>query len=157
MYEPLKLIVTGEDHYQDDSSVFVVNPSRLQNLRAVRNNYFDSCLIENSDVKYFTPAAFLSIFMKLKPNARVDIVVDQPLPIMQDVIAKQFMEAANQAGFETDGRIGKGSYTKQGKDIDSLAVTVTKPEKTRPDIEMGGAEVTTTTVTTTKKTVTKKK
>ncbi len=145
--EPLSLVVDSNDAYLEDGSVFYIHPHRLGTLRALQNNCLEKCNIQNSPVADLTGFNFVKILEKLKPKAPVEVIIDQPVTVMQDYDAKQVEANAKLAGFE-NVEITSGTYTNpEGKDCNTLIVTFNKPEKTKSDVEVTVSSVKTTTIT----------
>lgn len=76
-----------------------MNPSYLGLLRCVRIAQFSSCLIKNTSVDKLTSLHLVYIMQKLRQNGKVEIILDQPLTIMQDFDVKQIEANAKLAGF----------------------------------------------------------
>ena len=136
MVDTYELAIDTEDSYRETPDIFYMHPCRIQVLRAVENNSFGGCVIKNTPVANLTSLNFVTILEKIKPKANVEIYVDQPITVMQDYDAKEIEANANLAGFE-DITTKKGTYTKEstGKKIETLVVTLTKPEKSNKIIE----------------------
>ena len=134
--EPLSLAIDSHDSYLDDPSVFYIHPGRIGTMRCVQNNSLDSCKIQNSPVANLTGFNFVKILEKLKPLATVEVIIDQPVTVMQEYDAKQVEANAKLAGFE-NVEINSGSYTNpEGKDVNTLIVTFEKPEKPKSNIKV---------------------
>ena len=140
--EPLTLAVDSVDSYKEDMSTFYIHPCRLQTLRCVENNTLESCRIQNSPVSDLTGFNLIKILEKLKPNAPVEVIIDQPVTVMQEYDAKQIEANAKLAGFE-NVESNPGTYTNpEGKEVSTIIVSFNKPEKMKSNIEV---EITTTT------------
>jgi hypothetical protein len=94
---------------------------------------------------------FSYILRKLKPNSVLEVIIFQPISVMQEYDAKQVEANAKLAGFvefETNNYMNVDSKTE--KKYQTLAVTCVKPEKKQ-------SEEVTVEVTVTKKNDTKAK
>jgi len=151
------LVVDSIDKYKDDN-VYYIQPKRFSNIQYLQNNFFSACKIQNSNIDLLTPFAFQNLFSKLKKKANTEIIIDQPVSVMQEYDARQVIANAQMAGF-TNIKTSDTQYIepKTQKKIDTLCVTFTKPEKKEFDEEKLNdikASVITTKVTTTVKTST---
>jgi len=131
----ITLIVDPIDNYKDDN-IYYVQPKRFSSIQYLQNNFFSSCKIKNSNVDLLTPFSFQHLFSKLKIGAKVEIILDQPVSVMQEYDARQVIANAQMAGF-TNIKTNDTKYIepKTQKKIDTLSVTFTKPEKKEFDEE----------------------
>ena len=150
----MTLVVDSIDKYNDDN-IYYVQPKRFSSIQYLQNNFFSKCKIQNSNIDLLTPFAFLNLFSKLKKNANTEIIIDQPVSVMQEYDARQVIANAQMAGF-TNIKTTDTQYIepKSQKKIDTLCVSFTKPEKKEFDEEKLNnikANVITTKVSTTVK------
>lgn len=146
--EDITLIIDGEDVYREEPDVFYMNPAYLPMLRLVQNNQFSSCQIKNTPIDVLTGLNLVYVLEKMKPTAQVEVIIAQPITVMQDYDAKQVEANAKLAGFENI-EIKDTTVENNGKKVSTLAVTFTKPVKAKNTAEIQ-VTVTTTTKTTTK-------
>jgi hypothetical protein len=131
----MTLVVDSIDKYNDDN-IYYVQPKRFSSIQYLQNNFFSKCKIQNSKIDLLTPFAFLNLFSKLKKNANTEIIIDQPVSVMQEYDARQVIANAQMAGF-TNIKTTDTQYIepKSQKKIDTLCVSFTKPEKKEFDEE----------------------
>jgi len=131
----MTLVVDSIDKYNDDN-IYYVQPKRFSSIQYLQNNFFSKCKIQNSNIDLLTPFAFLNLFSKLKKNAITEIIIDQPVSVMQEYDARQVIANAQMAGF-TNIKTTDTQYIepKTQKKIDTLCVSFTKPEKKEFDEE----------------------
>ena len=131
----MTLVVDSIDKYTDDH-IYYVQPKRFSSLQYLQNNFFSKCKIQNSNIDLLTPFAFLNLFSKLKKNANTEIIIDQPVSVMQEYDARQVIANAQMAGF-TNIKTTDTQYIepRTQKKIDTLCVSFTKPEKKEFDEE----------------------
>ena len=131
----MTLVVDSIDKYNDDN-IYYVQPKRFSSIQYLQNNFFSKCKIQNSNIDLLTPFAFLNLFSKLKKNANTEIVIDQPVSVMQEYDARQVIANAQMAGF-TNIKTTDTQYIepRTQKKIDTLCVSFTKPEKKEFDEE----------------------
>jgi hypothetical protein len=142
----MELIVDNEDIYQDSENIFYIHPLRLNQVKCLSDNQFSSVTIRHTNVEQLSSINFAYILRKLKPNAQVEVILHQPITVMQDYDAKQIEANAKLAGF-VNFEIGPQELvdTKTNKKTRTLVVTFEKPLKQENDIEV---EVTVTKRTT---------
>ena len=131
----MTLVVDSIDKYNDDN-IYYVQPKRFSSIQYLQNNFFSKCKIQNSNIDLLTPFAFLNLFSKLKKNANIEIIIDQPVSVMQEYDARQVIANAQMAGF-TNIKTTDTQYIepRTQKKIDTLCVSFTKPEKKEFDEE----------------------
>jgi hypothetical protein len=131
----MTLVVDSIDKYNDDN-IYYVQPKRFSSIQYLQNNFFSKCKIQNSNIDLLTPFAFLNLFSKLKKNANTEIIIDQPVSVMQEYDARQVIANAQMAGF-TNIKTTDTQYIepRTQKKIDTLCVSFTKPEKKEFDEE----------------------
>jgi len=132
--ERLELIIDNEDTYQDVDSVFYMNPHRLSLLRCLTDAQFISCTIKNSQVDCLTSMNFAYMMRKMKPEATCEVIIYQPISVMQEYDAKQVEANAKLAGF-VNFEIQPFDYvdSKTDKKFKTLIVTFSKPNKAVED------------------------
>lgn len=126
--EGLRLVIDGEDTYREQPEVFYIHPCRIFSIRCVANNTFEGCTVQNSPVKDLSALNLVQVMEKMQPESTIEIIVDQPIVVMQDYDAKQIEANLKLAGFQ-DVTISKGEYEKEGKTIATKKLTGKKPEK----------------------------
>ena len=131
----MTLVVDSIDKYNDDN-IYYVQPKRFSSIQYLQNNFFSKCKIQNSNIDLLTPFAFLNLFSKLKKNANTEIIIDQPVSVMQEYDARQVIANAQMAGF-TNIKTTDTQYIepRTQKKIDTLCVSFIKPEKKEFDEE----------------------
>ena len=159
----LELIVDNEDLYLETENVFYINPHRLSLVRCLSDNQFVSCLIKNSPIDTLTSMNFSYILRKLKQNVHVEVVIFQPITVMQEYDAKQVEANAKLAGF-ADFNTESQEFIdpKTNKKFSTLVVSFTKPVKNPNEVQVevtikSPVKVSKTTTTTTTTVTSKKK
>lgn len=134
--ERLEIIVDNEDTYLDVPNVFYIHPQRLALIRTVGDNQFVSCLIKNSPIDSLGSMNFAYILRKLKVKASCEVIISQPITVMQEFDAKQVEANAKLAGFD-EFEINPVEFVdKNDRKFKTLSVTFVKPEKKESDIEI---------------------
>ena len=138
----IKLIVDSEDNYIDEEDIFYIPGPHISELKCVRPNQFSEATIINTDVDYLTSYALSNLYTTLQPNAKVSIIISQPVAVMQEYDAKQVEANARLAGFN-DIDMNSTSYTdpKSKREIPTTEVVLTKTERDVNEIQGGRKQV----------------
>ena len=104
-----ELIIDSEDTYKDIDNISYIHPSHLNMIKSISNNQFTSVSIKNSSVDDISAYALMNLFGKVKTGAKVEMIIHQPISVMQEYDAKQIEASALLAGF-TDVKINDITY-----------------------------------------------
>lgn len=128
--ENVQLVIDAEDSYKEMTDVFYSHPSRIPLLRFVTKSSFASCSIKNTSVESLSSLNLVTILEKLRPNGTVEVIINQPITVMQEYDAKQIEANAKLAGFD-EIKINETTYVNEQtqKKLETLAVTFMKPLK----------------------------
>ena len=125
-----ELIIDSEDTYKDIDNIFYVHPSHLNTIKSLQNGQFTSVTIKNTPVDDITPFFLLNLFTKMKVGATAEIIIYEPVSVMQVYDARQVEANAKLAGF-ADIKVNERNYVDSvsQKKSDTLAVTFVRPQK----------------------------
>jgi hypothetical protein len=124
------LYIDGLDFHEEDKECLVLHPSHLTSLNVLDDNYFDECIIKNSPAEYLKAIGLFHIFRALKKGGVLQIIVDQPIYVMQSIDASQIESSCRLAGFNDIREESYSSYEKKnGKEskIETSKLTMVKP------------------------------
>ena len=125
-----ELIIDTEKPQEED--VMHILPSKLKSTKYLASNIFDLATIKNCPVEKITSGSLAGIFSSLKPLAKIDVIVFQPIAVMLFYDSKQIEANLKLAGFEN---IKISDITiddeKTGKKIQTQIIEATKPETKR--------------------------
>lgn len=136
----LTLVVDSNDTYQEDLTVFYIHPKRLLLAQHLTDKIFDGAFIKNTGVDFITSMNLNYIMKKLKVNAPIEIIVSQPLSVMQPYDAKQIEANAKLAGLDQF----KSSNTEielNGVKFTTLKIEAIRPER-NPNLVQVEVEIT---------------
>ena len=107
-------------------------PSKLSSSKYLASNIFDQATIKNCPVEKITSGGLIGVFASLKPLAKINIIVYQPIAVMLSYDSKQIEANLKLAGFE-DIKINDINIKddKTGKLIQTQSIEATKPESKR--------------------------
>ena len=134
-----ELIIDSEDTYKDIDNIFYVHPSHLNMLKSISNNQFTSVSIKNSSVDDISAYALMNLYGKLKTGAKVEMIIYQPITVMQSLDSKQIEAHCEHVGFE-DISSENTMYTSEKNNIQypTISVVCYKPSANKDNqrIEM---------------------
>ena len=115
-------LLVGKEQIIGDNIMFIL-PENLSSLQFVQSNSFDYATIKDCKVGLITSYILMNIFRVLKPGASVEIIISQPITVMQDYDSKQIEAHAEHAGFD-DISIQDTVYESQNGEIKYPTVSV---------------------------------
>ena len=135
MSKLVDLIVDKEDKY-DNQEILFMFPNHLSNLACVSPNILKSATFKNCPVDVINPYNLTNLFSALKNKSKVEIVINQPIEVMQELDAKQIISNVELCGFSniktSDIKI---SDEKSKKKYDSLVVSFIKDESAKREAD----------------------
>ena len=125
-----ELVVDNAEPEEED--VMYLRPSKLGTSVFLASNIFDQATIRNCPVEKITSGGLGGIFSSLKPLAKINITVFQPIAVMVFYDSKQIEANLKLAGFEnieiSDINI---KDQKTGQIIQTQSIEAQKPESKR--------------------------
>lgn len=116
----------------EEEDVMYLKPSKLSTSVYLASNIFDQATIRNCSVEKITSGGLAGIFSSLKPLAKINITVFQPIAVMIIYDSKQIEANLKLAGFEnikiSDVNI---KDPKTGQTIQTQSIEAQKPESKR--------------------------
>ena len=146
-------LIIGNEPISGDNIMYIL-PDNLSSIKFIESNIFDSAIIKDCKVTSLNSLVLSYIFRAMKPEGRVEIVISQPMLVMQSLDSKQIEAHAEHVGFEnisTEDTMYVDE--KNGKQYPTVSVIFYKPEKNKDNqrIELRKEVKKTTTSTTTYK------
>ncbi len=128
------LHVNTEPHHDlDDPNVFLLHPKKLNWLMSFEKNTFDAANIVNVVAKDLKSLGLFNIHRVMKDNAMVEIVILQPISVMQELDAVEIEANAKLAGFTDIQQLPYEKWVKgeDGKDkkLSTIKLSMMKTEK----------------------------
>ena len=146
-------LVVGNNPISGENIMFIL-PENLSSIKFLEANTFDLATIKDCKITTITSLALSYIFRAMKPEGRVEIIISQPMAVMQTLDSKQIEAHCEHVGFE-DISIEDTVYTdeKNEKEYPTVSVVCYKPsrDKDKQRIELRKEVKKTTTSTTTYK------
>ena len=125
-----ELIIDSEDTYKDLDNISYIHPSHLNMIKSLTSNQYSRVSIKNTNVDDISAYVLLNLYGKVKVGGQVEIIVYQPVAVMQFYDAKQLEANALLAGF-ADVKINDTTYVdyKTQRKMETLSVSFIKPER----------------------------
>ena len=124
-------LIIGNDPISGENIMFIF-PENLSSIKFVESNTFDSATIKDCKVSLITSLSLSYIFRAMKPDGRVEIIISQPMKVMQSLDSKQIEAHCEHVGFE-DISTEDTLYTdeKNNKQFPTISVVCYKPNRNK--------------------------
>ena len=146
-------LIIGNDPINGENIMYIL-PDNLSSIKFVESNTFDSVIIKDCKINAITSLSLSYIFRSMKPEGRLEIIISQPIAVMQSLDSKQIEAHCEHVGFE-DISSENTMYTSEKNNIQypTISVVCYKPSANKDNqrIEMRKEVKKTTTATTTYK------
>ena len=93
------LYVDGLDPHEKDKNAMVITPNHLNLADAFQKEVFDKVIVLNSKSDLLTGKAFFNLWRALKQGGICEVVVDQPIAVMQQLDAGEIEANGKLGGF----------------------------------------------------------
>ena len=128
--DTMTLIIDKTDNYSQMENYFYINPSNLNKIKSLSNEQFELAKIKNIKPQEITPLFLTILFTKMKINGTVEVIISEPISVMQSYEAK-IIEANAKIGGFTDIKTIDSLFLDErvNKKIPTLSVTFKRPLK----------------------------
>ena len=93
------LYVDPKDNHDKEDNCLVINPSHLNMADTFESNTFDKIFINNTKTELLRAKGFFNLAKCLKSKGILEIIVDQPIAVMQSLDAGEIEANAKLGGF----------------------------------------------------------
>ena len=147
-------LIVGNNPISGENIMFIL-PDNLNSIKFLEANTFDLATIKDCKITMITSLSLSYIFRAMKPEGRVEIIISQPMAVMQSLDSKQIEAHCEHVGFE-DISTEDTIYTdeKNEKEYPTVCVVCYKPSRNKDNQRIGlrkEVKKTTTSTTTYKK------
>ena len=146
-------LIIGKEPINGENIMYIL-PNNLSSIKFIESNSFDSATIKDCNVNSLNSLILSYIFRAMKPEGRVEIIISQPMAVMQTLDSKQIEAHCEHVGFE-DISTEDTMYIdeKNEKQYPTVSVVCYKPNRNKDNqrIELRKEVKKTTTSTTTYK------
>ena len=128
--ESMTLIIDKSDNYSHLENYFYINSSNLLKIKNLSNEQFSTVTIKNTKVELITPLFLTNLFAKMKIKGKGEIIISEPISVMQSYEAKIIIANLKIGGFE-EIKLNESLFFDErvNKKIPTLSVTFIRSEK----------------------------
>ena len=98
--ESMTLIIDKSDNYSHLENYFYINSSNLLKIKNLSNEQFSTVTIKNTKVELITPLFLTNLFAKMKIKGKGEIIISEPISVMQSYEAKIIIANLKIGGFD---------------------------------------------------------
>ncbi len=95
------LYVDGLDAHEKEKNAIVITPNHLNLADAFQKEVFDKIIVLNSKSDLLTGKSFFNLWRALKQGGVCEVVVDQPIAVMQQLDAGEIEANGKLGGFNS--------------------------------------------------------
>ena len=93
------LYVDGLEVHEKENNAMVITPNHINLADAFQKEVFDKIIIQNSKSEFLTGKAFFNLCRTLKSGCICEVIVEQPIAVMQQLDAGEIEANAKLGGF----------------------------------------------------------
>ena len=93
------LYVDGLDSHEKEKNAMVITPNHLNLADAFQKEAFDKIIIQNSKSDFLTGKGFFNLCRTLKSGCICEVIVEQPIAVMQQLDAGEIEANGKLGGF----------------------------------------------------------
>ena len=120
------LYVDPKDNHDKEDDCLVIHPCHLNKADTFQANTFDKIFINNTKTELLRAKGFFNLAKSLKSRGTLEIIVDQPIAVMQNLDAGEIEANAKLGGF-TDIVTDSYEINNNGTKLSTLKITMVKP------------------------------
>jgi len=123
------LYIDSQNNHADEENCISIHPSHLNFMDAFDKGAFNKIIIQNSPSEYLKAKGLFNINRALKSGGICEIIVDQPIVVMQDLDAGEIEANCKLAGFDdisTESYSFVENYNGKEKKIQTLRLIMSK-------------------------------
>ena len=119
------LYIDPKDNHDKEDNCLVIHPSHLNMADTFQANTFDKIFINNTKTELLRAKGFFNLAKSLKSKGALEIIVDQPIAVMQNLDAGEIEANAKLGGF-TDITTESYEINNNGTKLSTLRIKMTK-------------------------------
>ena len=104
------LYVDGLDAHEKEKNAMVITPNHLNLADAFQKEVFDKVIVLNSKSDLLTGKAFFNLWRALKSGGTCEVIVDQPISVMQQLDAGEIEANGKLGGFNNISQVPYETY-----------------------------------------------
>ena len=119
------LYVDPKNQHEKEDNCLVIHPAHLNKADTFEVNTFDKIFINNTKTELLRAKGFFNLARCLKPKGTLEIIVDQPIAVMQNLDAGEIEANAKLGGF-TDISTVNHQINNNGTKLTTLKISMVK-------------------------------
>ena len=119
------LYVDPKDNHDKEDNCLVINPSHLNMADTFESNTFDKIFINNTKTELLRAKGFFNLAKCLKSKGTLEIIVDQPIAVMQSLDAGEIEANAKLGGFVNIDTVNH-TIVENGTKLETLKISMMK-------------------------------
>ena len=119
------LYIDPKDNHDKEDNCLVINPSHLNMADTFESNTFDKIFINNTKTEFLRAKGFFNLAKCLKSKGTLEIIVDQPIAVMQNLDAGEIEANAKLGGF-IDINTENCQINNNGTKLSTIRIKMTK-------------------------------
>ena len=120
------LYIDPKDNHDKEDNCLVINPSHLNMADTFESNTFDKIYINNTKTELLRAKGFFNLAKCLKSKGILEIIVDQPIAVMQNLDAGEIEANAKLGGF-ADINSENCTINNNGTKLSTIKIKMVKP------------------------------
>ena len=120
------LYVDPKDNHDKEDNWLVINPSHLNMADTFESNTFDKIYINNTKTELLRAKGFFNLAKCLKSKGTLEIIVDQPIAVMQNLDAGEIEANAKLGGF-SEINSENCTINNNGTKLSTIKIKMIKP------------------------------
>ena len=126
------LYIDSKNLHLEEEDALTIHPSKINFLAGFQKEFFDRAFILNTPSGSISSLGLFHIAQSLKQNGELQILVDQPISVMQSLDACEIEANAKLAGFADISKTPYEKFVREGDrdvKISTIKVSMVRPEK----------------------------
>ena len=123
------LYADSSDKHEEEENCISIHPAHLKYGDAFDKESFNKVIIKNSPAEYLKAKGLFNVYRALENGGVCEIIVDQPIYVMQELDAGEIEANCKLAGFEdisTESYSYSENVNGKEKNVQTLKLTMTK-------------------------------
>ena len=104
------LYVDGLDSHEKDKNTICITPTHLNLADSFQKEIFNKIIVANSKPDFLTGKAFFNLWRALKSGGTCEVIVDQPISVMQQLDAGEIEANGKLGGFNNISQVPYETY-----------------------------------------------
>ena len=120
------LYIDPKNNHEKEDDCLVIHPAHLNKADTFESNTFDKIYINNTKTEMLRAKGFFNLAKCLKPKGTLEIIVDQPIAVMQNLDAGEIEANAKLGGF-SEINSENCTINNNGTKLSTIRIKMIKP------------------------------